>query len=276
MKNKFRLRSFISLYITLSFIIITLSGVILFSSPSGRVANWSNWRYLGLLKSQWQAIHTIFTFLFVIAALFHLIYNWKPLMIYIRTKINSQLRLRSEIFFVGTLVIIVFYLTTTGSIPFSSIMNLGQNLKDSWSAQSIEPPVPHAEELTIHKFAATINMDYGALENKLASKGIKITSDSASIKEISNQNGISPSQFYNYVKESFGKSISSTGEGREYGRKTVQQLCAEFHISVDEGLNKLKLNGISASKNDNIKEIASRNNMLPYQIAGILSRNVKE
>ena len=77
MEKKFNRRAFISLYIVISFLIMTVSGLILFLAPPGRIANWTDLTIIGLTKSQWQTLHTVFTFLFVIAAAFHIYYNWR-------------------------------------------------------------------------------------------------------------------------------------------------------------------------------------------------------
>ena len=66
MRKKFNWRAFNSLYIVYSFIILSLSGFVLFIAPPGRIANWTNLTILGFTKHEWQAIHIIFTFLFFI------------------------------------------------------------------------------------------------------------------------------------------------------------------------------------------------------------------
>lgn len=82
----FNWRSFLSVYMGFSFLIMTVTGIILYIAPPGRVAHWSNWTLAGLLKEEWQAIHTIFTFIFIAAGVLHIIFNWKPLLSYLRKK----------------------------------------------------------------------------------------------------------------------------------------------------------------------------------------------
>lgn len=271
MKKKFNFRGFVSLYIALSFLIMTLSGIVLFLSPAGRVANWSNWRYIGLLKSQWQSVHTIFTFIFVIAISLHLFYNWRPLFAYLKTRIGTHIKLRKEIFGASILALLVFTLTVNDTTPFSSVMNLGESLKDSWSTQNTEPPIPHAEEQTIQKFAETIKLPPNELRTKLALKGIRIDSDSATIKEISEQNNLSPSEIYKWVQETTNQSISVPTEGRGYGRKTIEQICTELKISTDNGLNRLRAKGINANKDEKLKDVAAKNNLVPIDIANTIT-----
>lgn len=271
MKKKFNFRGFVSLYIALSFLIMTVSGVILYLSPAGRVANWSNWRLLGLLKSQWQAVHTIFTFIFVIAIIFHLFFNWRPLYAYLKMKIGATVLPRKETFGALILAILVFVLTVYNVVPFRSIMTFGESVKDSWSTYNTEPPIPHAEEQSIVKFAETIRIPTDKLISQLSLKGIKIENESLSISEISRQNNIAPSDIYKIVRETSDKPENISTEGRGYGRKTIEQICSELKVSPEEGLKRLRTKGINADKEDKLKDVAAKNNLVPSDIANAIT-----
>lgn len=265
MKKKFNWRGFTSLYITLSFLIMAVSGIILYFAPPGRVANWSYWRFLGLLKSQWQAIHTIFTFLFIIAAAFHLFFNWKPFIAYLKTKFESSIRLRKELLVSSIVVVLIFTMTIYESVPFKNVMDFGETLKDSWSTEKTEPPVPHAENQKIFEFAKTINLPVEELKNTLISQGITIANDDLTIKEVAKLNNISPNEIYNKVKTN--NQNQPLGEGKGYGRKTLAEICIQNNISIDKALSNLKSHGIQAEQNQKLKEIATRYNLLPIDVA---------
>lgn len=72
MKKKFSWKSFISFGLFFYFFVIFFSGIILYIAPPGRIANWTNWELIGLTKSQWQTMHTNFSYLFAILSIFHL------------------------------------------------------------------------------------------------------------------------------------------------------------------------------------------------------------
>ncbi|NMB82385.1 MAG: DUF4405 domain-containing protein [Ignavibacteria bacterium] len=267
MKKNFNWRGFTSLYITLSFIIMAISGIILYFAPPGRIANWSYWRFLGLLKSQWQAIHTIFTFLFIIATGFHLFFNWKPFIAYLKTKFESNVKLRKELLVSALFVVIIFVMTIYDFVPFKNVMDLGENLKDSWSTEKMEPPIPHAEDQTITEFAKTINMPVEELKNSLTAKGLNIPDENTTIKEIAKLNNISPSEIYNNVKRGNQQVNQPVGEGRGYGRKTLSEICAQNNISIEAAIANLKAHGIEAEENEKLKDIAKRYNLLPIDVA---------
>lgn len=267
MKKKFSWRGFISLYITLSFIIMAISGIILYFSPPGRVANWSYWRFLGLLKSQWQAIHTIFTFLFIVAAGFHLFFNWKPFIAYLKTKFESNIKLRKEFLLSIVVVVLIFVMTIYDFAPFKNVMSFGEELKASWSTEKTEPPIPHAEDLTVVEFAKTINMSVEEIKNSLSSKGIIIQDENITIKELASKNNISPNEIHTKLRSGNKQQSQVTGEGRGYGRKTLAEISTENNINIDMVIKNLKTYGIEAEANEKLKDIAMRNNLLPVDVA---------
>ncbi len=75
-------RAFASLCSLAGFMLLCVTGLILFLEPHGRVAYWTRWCFLGLEKDQWGNIHIISGFLFLIAGAFHLYYNWKAILGY--------------------------------------------------------------------------------------------------------------------------------------------------------------------------------------------------
>ena len=80
------IRKTTSLTLLLSFIVLILTSLVLYVVPEGRVAYWSDWRWLWLSKSQWGDIHTNSGFLFLVAGLLHLLYNWKPIVSYLKNR----------------------------------------------------------------------------------------------------------------------------------------------------------------------------------------------
>ena len=61
-------RAMTSILIAASFLLLLISGAVLFVSPPGRVANWGNWRMIGLTKHEWTGVHTWFAAVFVLTA----------------------------------------------------------------------------------------------------------------------------------------------------------------------------------------------------------------
>ena len=95
--RKFHWKVFVSFYVVFSFLALAVSGIVLYVAPPGRIANWSIWTLGALSKAQWQAVHTIVALLFIVAAGFHLYFNWKVLMAYLRSKLAEGLRMKWEL-----------------------------------------------------------------------------------------------------------------------------------------------------------------------------------
>jgi len=90
-KKKFKFRAFTALIMLWSLIIETVSGVVLYIVPPGRIAHWTNWELWSLNKEGWEAIHTIFGYLFLIFACIHIYYNWKSILNYVRKRLKLVL-----------------------------------------------------------------------------------------------------------------------------------------------------------------------------------------
>ncbi len=152
MKKKFFWKSFVSFSLGWSFLVIFLSGIVLYIAPPGRVANWTDWTLFGFSKSGWQAMHTIFSYTFVILSIFHLFtLNWKAFWSYIVTKKAKGINKLKELLLSFTLVILVFAGTYFNLQPFKAVMDLSEWATESWEKEDEQPPIPHAEILTIRE-----------------------------------------------------------------------------------------------------------------------------
>ena len=268
-KSKFSWRALTSLYITLSFLVMIVSGVILYIAPPGRIAKWTFIPILGLEKHQWQALHTIFTFLFIIANGFHLYFNWKPFISYLSNKRKQVFRIRRELLSATIITIGIFYLVLLNAQPFKTITEFGESMKNKWSVDSSEPPVPHAEEMTIGELAKTINKDPGLLISRLNQQGISANQNSV-VKEIAQQCGISPQMvFENMQVQGESKSVHD-GAKRGYGRMSVIQICKDKNIDLHEALSILKNGGIEATGESTLRELSQNYNIPPIEIVKII------
>ena len=83
---RFQWKGFTSLLLMLVFLALGSSGVILYLTPRGRLANWTGWTILGLGKQDWMAVHINIALLFVIVAGLHICLNWGMLWGYMRRR----------------------------------------------------------------------------------------------------------------------------------------------------------------------------------------------
>lgn len=130
---RFQWRAFVTLFVTLSFVLLTASGIVLYVAPPGRVAHWSLWTLARLDKEAWQAVHTVFAFLFVLAGAFHLYFNWRIFWSYLRSKLTAGVRMKRELAPATSLVLTIGVLTVADLPPFATVIDLGARAKEAWS-----------------------------------------------------------------------------------------------------------------------------------------------
>jgi len=81
-------RALVSLLMALGFILVSVSGALLFFAPGGHGGQQQAWAFLGLDKRGWMDLHIVFGFLFIFAGLVHLWLNRKPFLNYLGTKVE--------------------------------------------------------------------------------------------------------------------------------------------------------------------------------------------
>lgn len=270
-RKKFNWRGWTTFVVTISFIVDTVSGVILYIAPPGRIANWTNWNVWGLDKEEWGAIHTIFGYVLLIIVGIHLYYNWKIFWKFIWSKIQKALNLKWELI-TATLLCLLLFLGTLWNIPpFSSTMALGEHFKQIWEESRAEVPIAHAELLSLQEFADKIKVPVDQILSALKSKAYKVKNVQQTLGEIAKENGTSPDKLYEAIKsEGVKPAVPSTIEGTGMGKKTLNAICSEKGLSLDKVLARLKQKGIEASPNDRLKDVASKLGKTPMEIFAII------
>jgi hypothetical protein len=105
----------------------------------------------------------------------------------------------------------------------------------------------------------------------LKSKGIKVESSDEILKEIAAKNNTTPARIYEILSGMSKKAKESRFQpGSGMGRLTLKEVCQDLRIPSQECLEILKKHGISADLNQQLKDIAFKNDRYPYQILEIL------
>jgi hypothetical protein len=218
---KFQIKGFTSLLLTAVFLILGFSGIILYLTPRGRVANWTGWTILGLDKQGWQAVHVNLALLFLIVAGFHLYLNWSIFWCYVKQKGSHALNLKVEMFAALLLAVGI----TAGAIyripPFSAIMDWNTQIKDYWEHWAAEAPTPHAEELSLSTFADNLGLSANDLVKALQAEGIVVADAKASIAQIAEANSITPADLHAVIRKRFPETVEAgkgDGKGRGMGQ----------------------------------------------------------
>jgi hypothetical protein len=271
-KKRFSWRGWTTFVTTITFIVDTLSGIILYIAPPGRIANWTDWNVWGLSKEEWVAIHTIFGYAVLIIVGIHLYYNWKMFWNFIWSKIRKAMNLKWEMIWATLLCLFIFLGTLWNIPPFSSTMELGDFFKDSWEESKIETPLAHGELLSLKEFAEKTNVPVKEILDALKSKGYKVRDVQQTVGEVAEENGVPPSKLYEDMKSGGVKpDAPKLGEGSGMGRKSVEAICSEAGLSLDDALARLKKKGINAKPKDQLKAIANKAGKTPMDIYNIIA-----
>lgn len=200
-KPPLNFRSFISFLLTWTFLLIAFTGAILYFTPQGRMAHWTDWRMLSLTKDQWSALHINSCLLFLIGAALHIYLNWRVFFSYIRTRATAGFRRKWE-FALASLLAVVFAGGTLAVLPpFSTIMQINENIKQYWSGQvTAKAPVPHAEALPLRKLVGYIEgAELQHVMKALRSAGYEVADASITLEMLAEQTGASPMEIYGEI-----------------------------------------------------------------------------
>lgn len=282
LKKGFQFRAFVSVLTGFSFLVVTLSGVVLFFSPQGRIANWSDWTFWGVDKHQWGDLHTCFSALFVLAAAAHIWLNRRPLITYFAAKIQTARTFRIEWIAAAALCGLFVWGSWRPFMPFSSLLDLGARFKYRTVALEEKPPIPHAELLTIAELANQADMETETLLQRLRAHQIEAESSDI-FGDVAEKAGLSPSALFTIAQGKADSPRSETGgrqqrggQGGGFGQQTLARLCEQMNLTPEEGIARLNAAGIEAAADDTIRGIAENNQIRPSEIRQLLETPTRE
>ena len=191
---KFNWKIFISFGLSISFVIIFLTGLVLYIVPPGRLAYWISWKFLFLTKGQWEDLHTVFSYYFVILSIFHLFsIHWKSFLSYLK---KGKLRVR-ELITASFLSAFLFIAVLYQMQPVYAVMDFGSFMSDSWKTEENTAPVYHAEKYSLEeliRLVPALNKD--TIVGRFNESGIEFDNFDESLRDIAAKNNKSPLDLY--------------------------------------------------------------------------------
>jgi hypothetical protein len=134
-----------SLILFISGIIVFITSLVLYIGPPTHVAHFSDWRMAGLSKCQWNAVHIMTGLLFIITLFFHVYFNWKMVLAYLKNR-KSRIILFTKPF---TLSLIITAYVCTGTLldlpPMGQIIQWIRSVKIGHVQTYGAPPYGQAE-----------------------------------------------------------------------------------------------------------------------------------
>jgi hypothetical protein len=281
--SKIQGRKLTSLITLTTFLVMAVTGLILFFVPEGRIAYWVHWKFLGLSKESWGNIHLVCGIVFIVTGAFHIYFNWKPLINYLSDKFSGRLTANRELMLslAATVVIII------GAIvlfpPFDYVVGFSGYLKSGWvKDRDYEPPFGHAEETSLKIFARKMDIDLPAAVSELKDKGILFDTDEETLEEIAVRNGMTPMDIYVVIKKFEENMAPAAGvaftpdmvdeqfTGTGLGRKQLPWLLEDLEIDPGLAEEKLAAQGIEIKEDETMKAAGTRYGIDPIDILKII------
>lgn len=270
------MRKITSLTAMISFVLLMLTGVVLYIVPSGRVAYWAGYTLWGLSKEDWGAVHINLGFLLLIAMILHIYYNWSALISYMKNR-SKQVRIFTADFNISLIVtLVIFFGTLAGVPPMSSVIHLGEAITDKANLHYGEPPYGHAELSPLKDFTEKVKVDLDEGMAALRAAGYMVASPESTMQEIAKANAITPQMIFETIKPDVKKASSDSAADKAAvmpaeapggtGKRTIDQICDMYQLELKEILAGLQAKGFAVEKGQTMKEIAAANSVDPHAV----------
>ena len=273
-------RGFTSLLTLTGFVVLSLTGLVLYFVPHGRIAYWTHWTFLGLDKTQWGDTHVLACLLFLIVGVFHIVYNWRVLWGYLKNKASGGIRLKKELLLS---VLISLFLVISAIVhlpPFSYVLDLSEAIKNAWiTSKDFEPPFGHAELVTLKVFCRKVGIPHDKARAELEAQGIVGLKKAKTLGDIATANKCSPLDLYRLIKHlekpmpqlsakpfKDAEAVQQAFAGTGIGNKSIEEIAKQVSQPASALLARLKGRGLVVTPGESIKQAASRLGRAPLQI----------
>ena len=272
-KKPFHKKGMTTFIVAWTFLVLVVTGGVLYASPKGRVAHWTDWTVFGLDKEEWGAVHVLTALAFVLAGAFHIYFNWTVFVSYFKKRVQTGFHLKREFAVATGVTALVLAGTILNLPPFSQVLSWSDDIKDYWEAKAVVLPYAHAEESSLEDFCAKVGLPVEGAITRLQAKGYEVPDASMALGDLARLNGTGPSGMFSELLQAAPKGAGQApmGMGAGIGRKTLQQLSEELGIEVDDVLARLRSRDIEANADLSLREAAKDAGMMPKQLLDIIS-----
>jgi hypothetical protein len=275
-------RKLISWISFLSFIVLGLTGMVLYFTPQGRIANWADWRFLQLSKDNLGEIHVIVSILFLISAIWHIVLNWRPLVNYLKST-RKKISFAKAEFVLALFITLVFALGAYWHIPpFGTTLNALAGVKTHWENVYGSPPWGHAELASVKSFTKKMGFDLERSIAILSAEGYQSVSAQINLLDLSRANKTSPKAIMTLLQIKLG-NVKATGTESQLdatssapsglGRLSLAEMANKAKVDVDQAIQRLsRINNITATAEMKVKEIAAQTGETPMDLWDMIKR----
>lgn len=260
--KKINWQIFTSFNLLFSFLIMLLSGLVLYFKPEGSVARWLDWRFLFLTKSNWESLHTIFSFLFTIFAFIHIMkVHLGNFFLYISRRNHFA---RRELFLALAIFAIVLIGTSLQFKPLQAVYEFGNELSENWKQTYSDPGDEISANSTLREISNYHEVSDSLLAQKLTNAGFSNAETHLTLKQIAAKNDLSPKTAYDKIsdiKDTLPKTIVNPA-----GNITISEACFMLKVEMDRMLKFIEKEWgmIDVDEHTSLREI-QKNAEVPYK-----------
>ena len=246
------------------FVMLVITGAVLFLAPPGRIANWTDWRILALGKHDWIDLHIWFALVFLLAGLCHLWLNWKPLISYFKSRATKRLGLRWEWIAAGVVCLGIFAGTRSEIPPFSTVLAWNEQLKAIWDKPTEQAPICSRRTAQPGRTGQASQIAWETAQERLVNAGLEGVTTEVEVRVLADQNRVAPARVYELITgDSIQQRVQSKGGnaqegGSGYGWRTLRSVCDELGTNLTDAQARLNEKGIDAAPDETLRDIAVR------------------
>jgi len=249
-------------------IVVIVSGVALYVGPPGSLKQAA---LLGLTRSQWSDLHAVSALAMAGLVLFHVWFNRRALVTYLRGAKAYEAILTA-------IIVLVFALTPLLNVPPGSwIVQVSENLEASW-AQHYE--LKGFGFMTLSEFCQQYGVPLQKAMSYLKSLGLEVSPNSY-LRDLADELGTSPAALAEEllklkeqgVQQAVQQAAPQQAEqrpvqpGQGFGTMTLQQFCQENGIPLEKAISYIEQKyGVRVTPDMTIRDIAFSVGLKPYQL----------
>ena len=189
-KGRFQWRAFAANLLLISALIEIISGVYLYTP--GYIANVIRLNFLWMDFRQWAIWHTVFGLVFLVAAVWHIVYNWRPIVRYLTGKARAAFLWKRELLW-SAVVVLFFSVTSIANWPPSGpIWDYRYTLREAWVAWGFT-------RMSVKDLAENRNIPVDTAIARLKKYGIEARPDS-NLAELARRSGYTAYDLYLIVR----------------------------------------------------------------------------
>lgn len=259
-RRPFYTRGLVTFLMVTGFVVATVTGVVMFFAPAGRIANWSAWQILGLSKDDWTNIHIVTCTMFIVAGLIHLYFNWKPLKAYLYSRARGSLNRKWEMMTALALTAFIVVGSVNWVPPLDLILEVREWAKDEmWLDNAVAgTAVRSPARSTEHEDAL-----------RQVGAGIDAILDEAEGQTAAGETGKARAMPSDAAEEHI--EGSGYGGGGGFGRMTIRDVAARHGLDYEEVRSRLAAQNIDFEEQETLRDIANRHGVTPGELGRLAS-----